>query len=269
MHELSAIRLVTVAMAIRNVHVGTTGFSCHDWLGNLYPQFCPPADFLRCYSMTFSTVELDSTFYRIPSAETVDKWVKTTPSHFRFAARFPQTVTHEDDLSSRIDNAGSFIEIMSGLGDRLGPLLMQFPGSFGPGSCAVLKELLRQLPGGMRVAVDFRQRDWLVSETFDLLKRHGVALCLTESPALPRLEVRTADFVYLRFVGDSDLITEDFSHVRVDREKELDYWAGVAERFAGENAEIYAYFNNHFSGHAPSTAIQFQELLGGRCPGRD
>jgi uncharacterized protein YecE (DUF72 family) len=252
-------------MAIRNVHVGTTGFSCHDWLGNLYPQFCPPADFLRCYSTTFSTVELDSTFYRIPSAETVDKWAKTTPGNFRFAARFPQTVTHEGDLSSRVDNASRFLEIMGGLGERLGPLLMQFPGSFGPCSYAVLKELLRQLPRGTKVAVEFRRPDWFIPKTFNTLKKHNVALCLTEYPGLPRLKVRTADFVYLRFVGDSDLITEDFSYVHISREEELNYWVEVAERFAGESAEIYAYFNNHFSGHAPSTAIQFRELLNKRC----
>lgn len=264
MHELSATHLVIVAMAIGNAYVGTTGFSYHDWLGNLYPQFCPAADFLRCYSMTFSTVELDSTFYSVPSAETVDKWVKMTPGNFRFAARFPQTVTHEGDVSSRVDNASSFIEIISRLGDRLGPLLMQFPASFVPEGRPVLKELLQQLPRGTKVAVEFRQPDWLVPETFDLLKRHSVALCLTEYPGMPCMEVRTADFVYLRFVGDRDQITEDFSHVRVSRTKELNYWAGVAKRFAGENAEIYAYFNNHFSGHAPSTAVEFRELLDNR-----
>jgi len=215
--------------------------------------------------MTFSTVELDSTSYRIPTAETLEKWVKATPSNFRFAAWFPRTVTHEGDVRSRVESAGSFFKIMSGLGDRLGPLLMQFPGSFGPDSCPVLKELLQQIPKGIKVAVEFRQRDWFVPETFDLLKRHNVALCLTECPGLPRIEVRTADFVYLRFVGDHDQISEDFSHVRLSRAEELDHWVGVAERFASEKAEIYAYFNNHFSGHAPSTAVKFRELLDNRC----
>jgi len=254
-------------MAIGNAYVGTTGFSHHDWLGNLYPQFCPSADFLRCYSMTFSTVELDSTSYRIPTPETLDKWVKATPGNFRFAAWFPETVTHEGDVPSRVESAGSFLKIMSGLGDKLGPLLMQFPGSFGPDSLSVLEELLQQIQRGIKVAVEFRQRDWLVPETFDLLKRHEMALCLTECPGLPRLKVRTADFVYLRFVGDCDQITEDFSHVRISRAEELNYWTGVAERFAGENAEIYAYLDNHFSGHAPSTAVQFRELLDNRCRG--
>lgn len=269
MHELSTARLVIVAMASGHVYVGTTGFSHHDWLGNLYPQFCPPADFLRCYGMTFSTVELDSTSYRIPTTETLDKWVKATPDNFRFAAWFPQTVTHEGDFPSRVESAGSFLEIMSGLGNKLGPLLLQFPGSFGPDNCSLLKELLQQLPKGTKVAVEFRQRDWLVSETFNLLKKHNVALCLTECPGLPRLEVRTSDFVYLRFVGDCDQISEDFSHVRLGRAEELSHWAGVVERFESEKAEIYAFFNNHFSGHAPSTAIQFRELLNNRTRSHD
>jgi uncharacterized protein YecE (DUF72 family) len=260
-------RLVIVAMAIGNAYVGTTGFSHPDWMGNLYPQFCPSADFLRCYSMTFSSVELDSTSYRTPTAETLDKWMKATPGNFRFAAWFPRTVTHEGDVRSRVENAGSFLKIMSGLGDRLGPLLMQFPVSFGPDCHSVLEELLQQIPEEMKVAVEFRRRDWLVPATFDLLKRNSVALCLTECPGLPRIDVRTADFVYLRFAGDCDQISEDFSHVRLDRAEELNHWVGVAEKFAREETDVYAFFDNHFSGHAPSTAVQFRELLNSRHRG--
>ncbi|MCX6834877.1 MAG: DUF72 domain-containing protein, partial [candidate division Zixibacteria bacterium] len=128
---------------------------------------------------------------------------------------------------------------------------------------------LEQIPGGIRVAVEFRQRDWFVPATFNLLKRNSVALCLTECPGLPRIEVRTADFLYLRFVGDCDQISEDFSHVRLNRAEELNHWAGVAEKFAREKTEVYAYFNNHFSGHAPSTAVQFRELLNDRHRGND
>ena len=95
-----------------HVLIGTSGFSYRDWLGNFYPQFCPAADFLRYYGSRFKTVEIDATFYRIPTVDTVKKWVKNTPDDFVFAAKFPQSVTHEGDLNSRLDNARAFIEVM-------------------------------------------------------------------------------------------------------------------------------------------------------------
>jgi uncharacterized protein YecE (DUF72 family) len=246
------------------IHIGTAGFSYRDWLGNFYPQFCPPADFLRCYAMTFNTVELDSTFYHIPTRQVVEKWSAATPQGFRFAAKFPRTVTHEGELRTRIEEAEKYFEAMAAMSDKLGPLLMQFPPSFHAGRYADLCELLGRIPRGFRVAVEFRCRDWLTPDLFRLLESRDVGLCLAEFPGMPRLKVRTTDFVYLRFVGDHSEITDDFSYVRRGRQEELAYWSELAEHFAGENADIFAYFNNHYSGHAPSTALKFRESLQGR-----
>jgi len=248
-------------MALKNVFIGTAGFSYRDWQGNFYPQFCPPADFLRCYATAFATVELDSTFYRIPTRQTLEKWGRMTPDNFKFAAKFPRTVTHEGDLDARVEEADRFIEVMASLGDKLGPLLMQFPPSFRPDRREVLQALLGRVPNQVRLAVELRDPTWLDDGTLDLLKRRDAALCLIEYPGMPRLAVQTSDFLYIRFLGDRYAITEDFSYVRQGRSEELDHWAEVAERFAGENLDIYAYFNNHFSGHAPSTAVEFRERL--------
>ena len=213
--------------------------------------------------MTFSTVELTSTFFHIPDTRTIDKWVRTTPDGFRFAAIFPRSVTHEGDLGSRVEEIRRFLAIMAGFKHKLGPLLMQFPASFGPESRAILMELLRQLQPGLKVAAAFRHRDWFRSETYKLLRAHGVALCLSDYPVFPRRMIKTADFVYMRFVGDRETISEDFSHVRLSRTQELRSWAEIAKQFRNEKTEIYAYFSNHFSGHAPSTAAEFREMLGG------
>jgi uncharacterized protein YecE (DUF72 family) len=245
------------------IYVGTAGFSYRDWLGNFYPQFCPPADFLRCYAMTFNSVELDSTFYRLPTRQNIEKWSATTPESFRFTAKFPRTVTHEGELKSRLEEAEKYLEVMGGMGAKLGPLLMQFPPSFHPGRRGDLCELLGLIPRGIRVAVELRCRDWLTDELFSLLERHGVSLCLAEFPGMPQLTVRTADFVYLRFVGDHQEIPDNFSYVRRDRKEELAHWTSVVEHFIGEKADIFAYFNNHFSGHAPSTALEFRDRVKG------
>jgi len=248
-------------MALDNIYIGTAGFGYRDWLGNFYPQFCPAADFLRCYAMTFPTVELDSTFYRIPTPEMIKKWVKLTPGDFKFAARFPRTVTHEGDLNSRLDKAERFLDAMRDVGDKLGPLLLQFPPGFKPDRQNILQELLAGLGRDVQVAVEFRDRDWLEDDIFEILRRNDAGLCLTEYPGIPPLKVRTSDLVYVRFLGDRHAITEDFSYVRVDRSEELSGWEKLLTGFARENVNIYVYFNNHYSGHAPSTALEFRERL--------
>ncbi len=246
---------------MRNIHIGTAGFSYNDWLGNFYPQFCPAADYLRCYAMTFDTVEIDSTFYRIPTAETVLKWAKMTPEGFRFAAKFPRTVTHEGDRASRVAVAGEFVKAISKLGEKLGPLLMQFPASFKPDRRDLLAALLETCPAEQPLAVELRDPAWLEAGELVLLRERGIGLCLAEYPGMPRRVLRTSDLVYVRFVGDHREITEDFSWARRDCLEELAWWEDLAAGFAGENAEIYAYFNNHFSGHAPTTASKYRDNL--------
>lgn len=246
------------------VFIGTQGFSYKDWLGNFYPQFVLPPDFLTFYSSKFSTVEIDATFYRIPSAETVTKWSRMTPDNFIFAAKFPQTVTHEGSLASRLEDARVFIDTMRHLGDKLGPLLLQFPYSFKPTEKNLLIDLMSSMPHDIRVSVELRNRAWLDHEdVFQRMREEKIALCLIDHPWMPRLTMRTADFVYVRLLGDRKKIEEDFSYVRDDREKDLHWWQGLVERVAGEGKDLYAYFNNHYSGHAPSTAYRLMEMLEG------
>ena len=120
--------LVTDYMKNDLIRIGTSGFSYKDWLGNFYPQFCPQSDFLRFYASKFNTVEIDSTFYHIPKEDTVKRWYKVTPDKFLFTAKFPQTVTHEGSLNSRIDNARKFIDVIKNLNSkfRLPPTLLVY-----------------------------------------------------------------------------------------------------------------------------------------------
>ncbi|MBU0984477.1 MAG: DUF72 domain-containing protein [candidate division Zixibacteria bacterium] len=245
-----------------NIKIGTAGFSYKDWLGNFYPQFCPQADFLRYYASRFSTVELDSTFYRIPTEATIAKWAASTPDGFRFSAKFPRTVTHEGDTPARLEQAQYFVDIMRGLGGKLGALLLQFPYSFKPESSGLLKSILDVLPKkDISVAVEVRNKAWLSDDFYAWLRKRNVALCLVEHPWMPRLSVQTADFHYLRFLGDHKKISEDFSYVRRDCEDDLVFWGNLLQHLPG-SPDAYTYFNNHYSGHAPSTAIRLVEILG-------
>ncbi|MCP4683992.1 MAG: DUF72 domain-containing protein [bacterium] len=244
-----------------NLRIGTAGFSYPDWLGNFYPQFCPAADFLRYYAMNFTSVELDGTFYRIPTPETVKKWGQVTPEGFVFAAKFPRTVTHEGDLPSRLEQAERFIDVMRRLGPKLGPLVLQFPYSFKHDSCEIFKGLVEAMPKDLRIVVELRNKCWLEEELFKWLRKREISLCLVDHPWVPRLKVKTAGFQYIRFLGDREALTEDFSYIRFDREEELKWWSDLVKEFSNDRGEIYGYFNNHYSGHAPSTAYRFSELL--------
>lgn len=256
------IRCYTNVVDKQDIRIGTSGFSYKDWLGNFYPQFCPQADFLTFYCSKLKTVEIDSTFYRMPSEKTVAHWARASCRKFIFAAKFPSVVTHEGELSQRIDNALEFINLMKGLDSKLGPLLLQFPYSFKPDQKSLLFSLVEALPVDVRLSVELRHRGWLeVDELFDLLKEKNISFCLIDHPCMPRKNIVTADFVYIRFLGDRKAIDNDFSFVRFDKREELDWWTELITEHALHGREIYAYFNNHYSGHAPSTALDLIDRI--------
>ncbi|MEW6412367.1 MAG: DUF72 domain-containing protein [Candidatus Zixiibacteriota bacterium] len=246
----------------QRVKIGTSGFSYKDWLGNFYPQFCPQADFLKYYSSQFKTVEIDATFYRVPSKETVQKWAKLTPDDFVFSAKFPQTVTHDGNLSARVGNALDFIEVMKHLESKRGPLLLQFPYSFKPDQAELLIGLLEALPENGLFAVELRNKKWLdVKDVFELFCERNIAFCLIDHPWMPLVNIKTADFQYIRMLGDRKKIESDFSYVRFGREQELSQWAEIIRQWAAQDVNCFVYFNNHYSGHAPTTAVLLREIL--------
>lgn len=248
-------------MAHRRVRIGTSGFSYKDWLGNFYPNFCPDRDFLRYYSSQFDTVEIDATFYRIPAPSTVQKWVDTTPDHFLFAAKFPRTVTHEGEPAQRVDEAGRFIDVIRGLGSKLGPLLLQFPYGFKPDEFSLLEAIVNAIPDGLHVSVELRNKKWLTDDLYNLLTRQNISLCLIDHPWMPRLSVQTGPFQYIRLLGDRKKIESDFSFVREEREDDLVHWREVIKGAAQQGTDVFIYINNHYTGHSPTTARRLIELV--------
>jgi uncharacterized protein YecE (DUF72 family) len=245
------------------IRIGTSGFSYKDWLGNFYPNFCPDRDFLRYYSSQFNTVEIDSTFYRIPAAGTVRKWADTTPEDFVFAAKFPRTVTHEGEPGQRVDEAGRFIDAIRELGSKLGPLLLQFPYGFKPEEFGVLESIVSAMPEGLAVSVELRNKKWLTDQLYTLLKDRNISLCLIDHPWMPRLTVRTGPFQYIRLLGDRKKIESDFSFVRDEREDDLRSWRDVIRGAAQQGTDVFIYINNHYTGHSPTTARQLAGLVNG------
>jgi uncharacterized protein YecE (DUF72 family) len=245
------------------LYLGTSGWSYADWEGTLYPEGLPPGSRLAEYARHYATVEIDSTFYGTPRRSTVEKWREIVPEGFLFAAKCPQEVTHERNLVDARSEVEGFVQTMTALEDRLGPLLLQLPPSFTVEGMGVLEDFLSTLPQGPRYAVEVRHRSWLGSDLPALLREHGVALTLIDYPRMPRMEEATADFSYVRWLGDRREFPEGHTHPKKDRDDDLLWWARVVDRFLQEGKTVFAYANNHYQNHSPSTLERFLELRRG------
>jgi uncharacterized protein YecE (DUF72 family) len=247
----------------RGLYLGTSGWSYADWEGTLYPEALPSAARLAEYVKHYSTVEIDSTFYGTPRRSTVQKWREVAPDGFLFAAKFPQEVTHEANLVGSEAEAEGFVRTMSELGDRLGPLLLQLPPYFTVEGMGVLEDFLKRLPEGPQYAVEVRHRSWLGSDLPEMLRERGVALTLIDYPRMPRMEEATADFVYIRWLGDRREFPEGHTHLKKERDEDLRWWSDAVDGFLAEGRTVFAYANNHYQNHSPSTLQRFLEIRRG------
>ncbi len=249
------------------IHIGTQGWNYDAWLGPFYPHGTRPSDFLTVYSRGFDSVEVDSTFYASPPAATLRGWVERTPRSFLFALKMPQEITHEQRLRDVTGASESFFERVRELGPKLGPILVQTGPDFQPGELPALVDFVGRVPSDLRVAIEFRHRGWITDGVLALLKERNIALALIDGRWIPRklmlsLASRpTADFAYIRWMGPNrDLV--DYSRVQVDRSVEIDKWSEAIEDLSTKVTHIYGYVANHFSGHSPATARDFQARLG-------
>lgn len=257
------------------LRTGSSSFTAPGWKGSFYPAGTPDRDFLHYYASIFNTVEVDATFYHIPAVATVRRWREVTPPGFLFALKTPQVITHERCLANCGLEWNAFLQSLEPLEDRLGPILLQFPyyrrnemdlADF----LDRLRGFLPLLPSGGQFALEVRNRDWLREPLLDLLRQHNVALTLIDHPwmdrpleILRRIDVVTAGFSYIRWLGDRHAIermTSTWDRTLVDRAPELREWVQVCRRLREQKAAIYIYANNHFAGHSPATLRQFLEL---------
>ncbi len=238
--------------------LGTMGFAYRFWIDKLYPEGTKPEDYLKEYAKRLVTVEIDATFYRLPSISTVETWRDAVPEDFRFAAKFPQVVTHVPGLVYDTDRLAVFLDRMALMGDKLGPLLLQFPPQLKPDHAAFTR-LLDALPPGYLYAAEFRNKGWFTEETYELLRKRKVALATTNRLGAP--DIPTAGFSYFRWEGDRKAVNGQRGEVEVDRSDEAATWAEriLAQLQAGR--DIYGYFSKYYSGYPPADVEAFTRLL--------
>ena len=240
--------------------IGTQGFSFSDWVGPFYPAGTQRRTYLEEYAHRFPIVEIDSTFYGVPRATTVQGWRERTPEHFKFAAKFPKLITHEKKLDRAQGDAEAFIGVMQALGDKLAVLILQFAYDFTPDQFDRLDDFLGALPEGPRYAVEVRNRAWLTAKLAEMLSNHNATLVLQDLHYMPKLDWITADFTVIRWLGRRKDI-EHFDRIQIDRTQELEIWAERVQRFIEDGVDVYGFFNNHYAGFSPGSVGQFAAML--------
>ena len=253
------------------LYLGCPVWSFKGWVGNFYPAGTKSSDYLREYAKRVTTIEGNTTFYAVPSMETLEKWVADTPETFRFCPKVPKAISHEGKLADMDDRAHGFVDVMRQLGTRLGPMFLQLPPRYSPSLLADLQVFLSRWPRDVRLAVEVRHLDWFESPHDDALDElladndmarvtidtrpirnlHGDRSLAGSSyqsllearerkPDVPVVPKRTSDFVFVRYIGHSDLeISLPF----------LDEWGSYFSSQIKDGANVYAFF------HSPDNLI--------------
>jgi uncharacterized protein YecE (DUF72 family) len=180
------------------LRIGTSGYSYKEWKGTFYPEGLKAADMLSYYAGKLGTVEINNTFYRLPTPKLLEGWASQVPESFRFVLKASQKITHFKRLKGVEEEMGFLVNSARTLGSRLGAFLVQIPPNLKRDDDR-LAAFLALLPQGMRAAFEVRHPSWLVPEVFALLEKHGVALVASQTDEEPDPEVmRTAPWGYLR-----------------------------------------------------------------------
>ena len=247
------------------VWIGTSGWVYRHWMGIFYPKGTPSEAQLPFFARHFPTVEVNFSFYRLPERSVFETWRRQTPPGYLFAVKASRYLTHMKKLSDPDEPLERLMERATGLEDKLGPILFQFPHTWRANvpRLAAFMEALRPYagagadhahPGPHRFAVEFRHASWLTPEVYALLERDGHALCLPSHPDMPLDPRLTTDWTFVRFHAGR--------HGIGYADDELDEWARRIEEFRRGGATVYAYFNNDIGGHALVDARRLADRLG-------
>lgn len=244
-----------------NIYVGTIGWSYSFWKPSFYPVKLPSTRFLEYYASQFNTVEVDNTFYRIPNVQYLQKWKEQTPDNFKFSLKFSQIITHIRMLKDVQRETSLFLDRVKVLGEKLGPMLLQFPPTFGEKQFPVLSDYLAGLPEDLRFVVEIRNKGLLREDLFSLLRRFNVALAWVDSPNMPLVSEVTSDFLYVRLEGDRKTVVGTLGKMEVDRSHDIGVWAERIRQYTEKQLKVFVYFGKYFSGNPPMDVVELRKKL--------
>ena len=236
------------------IQVGTSGYSYPHWRGVLYPRGLPVSRWLERYASVFPTVELNATFYKLPTKRAIERWRDETPDDFVFACKGSRYLTHLKRLRDTGQGIRRYFDLVEGLGEKLGPILFQLPPQMSRPDVDRLAAFLAELPPHHAYAFEFRHPAWYTSEVCALLDEYGIAFCEHDLLPLgpPRL---TGSFRYLRFHGAGAKYAGRYGKLA------LVPVAADLRRTERRGVDAWVYFNNDAHGHAVFDARDLAELL--------
>jgi uncharacterized protein YecE (DUF72 family) len=224
--------------------VGTSGYNYPEWRGSFYPEDLAASKMLRYYAERFQTVEINYTFYRMPTARLVAGWAAQVPDRFTFTLKAPRRITHDRRLKDCADLVRAFCEAAAALGDRLGVLLFQLPPSM-KRQLDDLDAFLDTLPPAARAAFEFRHESWWDDEVFSRLRARNLALCVADSGTRRTPVVSTANYRYFR-LRDEGYTDEDLAR-----------WAQTIREQSADGGDTFVYFKHEEQGKGPEFAAAF------------
>jgi uncharacterized protein YecE (DUF72 family) len=230
------------------IHIGTSGYSYPEWRGSFYPERFPAARMFDYYAQRFSTVEINATFYRMPTEAMIASWQEKAPPGFAFALKAPRRITHDARLKNCADAVRTFGDAARRLGPHLGPLLFQLPPNF---RCApdVFDEFLAWLPSDVRAAFEFRHDSWLNDDVYARLASRGAALCIADFGDRTTPAVATARHAYFRL--------RDEGYTPAD----LQRWADLVASRRTDWDDVFVFFKHEEEGKGPEFARTFSDIL--------
>ncbi len=236
------------------LYIGTSGWVYNHWRGIFYPEGLAQARWLEFYNHHFPTVELNNSFYHLPSEKAFTAWRERSSEGFVYAVKVSRLITHLKKLRNVEEALENFLSRAKILGRKLGPLLYQLPPNMSRND-ALLESFLRLLPPELCHVFEFRNESWLDAPVFALLREHNVGFCIYDMPGLTTPLVATADFAYIRFHGSADLYGSCYS------EAELEEWAERITKLEQGLTSVYIYFNNDAQAFAVSNAKTLAKQL--------
>ena len=231
--------------------VGTSGYNYPEWKGSFYPADLPAAKMLPYYAGKFPTVEINYTFYRMPTPKLIAGWRAQVPPEFRFTLKAPKRITHDKRLRAAevAESVNGFMVAASELGPQLAALLFQLPPNLKK-DLGLLNEFLTLLPPKTTAAFEFRNASWLEDDVFEALRARNLALCIADSETRDTPIVSTADYAYLR------LRDEGYG------DAEIAQWTATAQELAGRATDVFVYFKHEDEGKGAAFGQQMMQMLG-------
>lgn len=237
------------------IRIGTSGYHYNHWRGTFYPEKLPQKQWLSYYLEHFETVELNNTFYRLPTFEAMNAWRENTPPNFLFAVKGSRFITHNLKLSRPENAIQNILPRAETLGKKLGPILWQLPPKWRV-NAERLEEFLQALPTYHRYVFEFREQSWLNAEIYALLERYNAAFCIYEIAGFQSPMLTTSDIVYVRLHGPGEK-----KYQGSYEKKTLRGWARQIENWYDIGKSVFVYFDNDEAGYAPHNAIALKKML--------